>query len=89
LHLLYPDERGDIRHKILSAPYSPDNWSPKAGEDIPGELVVTGTDDDLTIALDYSLNPATIKPKIPTQCVKITSRPEERYNYEAKTSVKV
>ncbi|MFQ6040253.1 MAG: hypothetical protein ACE5PV_05305, partial [Candidatus Poribacteria bacterium] len=60
LHLLYPDERGDIRHKILSAPYGPDNWSPKASENIPGELVVTGTDDDLTIALDYSRSPATI-----------------------------
>jgi len=60
LHLLYPDEQGDIRHKILSAPYGPDNWSPKAGEDILGELVVKGTDDDLTIALDYSRSPATI-----------------------------
>jgi len=60
LHLLYPNERGDIRHKILSSPYASGNWSPEAGEDIPGELVVAGTDDDLTIALDYSRNPSPI-----------------------------
>jgi len=60
LHLLYPDERGDIRHKILSAPYGPNDWSPKAGEDVPGRLVVAGVDDDISIALDYSKKPATI-----------------------------
>lgn len=60
IHLVYPDEQGDIRHKILSAPYGPDNWSPKAGEKIPGKLVVSGSDDDLSIALDYSKKPATI-----------------------------
>ena len=60
LHLVYPDEKGDVRHKILSTPFGPDNWSPEAGEDVPGELVVTGSDDDLSMALDLSRNPASI-----------------------------
>ena len=60
LHLVYPDRRGDIRHKILSAPYRRGDWSPKAGVDVPGRLVARGTDDDLSIALDGSRSPATI-----------------------------
>ncbi|MFC1558327.1 hypothetical protein ACFL40_03130 [candidate division KSB1 bacterium] len=61
LHVVYTDSAGDARHRALSSPYSPDNWSPSLNQ--PGILVAknAGTnkgDDDLSLSANLSKNPA-------------------------------
>ncbi|MDY6853850.1 MAG: hypothetical protein SWO11_03945 [Thermodesulfobacteriota bacterium] len=61
LHVVYTDEEGDARHRVLSKPYADVNWSPPLSEF--GVLVarkagVTKGDDDLTLSIDLSKKPA-------------------------------
>ncbi|MFC1635251.1 hypothetical protein ACFL5Z_10460 [Planctomycetota bacterium] len=61
LHIVYTDSAGDARHRALTAPYGPGDWSPPLQE--PGNLVATKAgankgDDDLSLSADLSKNPA-------------------------------
>lgn len=61
LHVVYTDSAGDARHRACTAPYDSSNWSPPLSE--PGAVVArqAGTnqgDDDLTLSVDRSQNPA-------------------------------
>ena len=61
LHVVYTDAKGDARHRALSAPYSPGDWSSPL--DQPGTLVAVGAgankgDDDLSLSVHLAQNPA-------------------------------
>jgi len=61
LHVVYTDENADARHRALSSPYRPADWSPPLNR--PGNLVarkvgVARGDDDLSLSADLSKNPA-------------------------------
>lgn len=61
LHVVYTDSAGDARHRACTAPYGSSDWIPALTES--GTLVAqqVGTnqgDDDLTLAVDRSQNPA-------------------------------
>lgn len=61
LHVVYTDALGDARHRVLTGPYGPGDWSPSLEQ--RGALVARGAganqgDDDLSLAADRSRNPA-------------------------------
>jgi len=61
LHTVYTDPVGDARHRALTAPYGPGDWSPPLDE--PGILVAEKAgankgDDDLSLSVNLSKNPA-------------------------------
>ena len=63
LHVVYTDERGDLRHRSCRAPYRTVDWSPPLAE--AGTLVAVGAgtsagDDDLTLSVDRSRKPAAL-----------------------------
>ena len=61
LHIVYTDSKGDARHRALRAPFGSGDWSPPLHE--PGHLVAEKAganegDDDLSLSLNLSGNPA-------------------------------
>lgn len=64
LHLVYIDNAGTLRHKILAAPYRQEDWSPKAGIHVPGTEIAAnvttgcGINDNISISIDTSRSPA-------------------------------
>ncbi len=64
LHLVYIDNSGALRHKILSHPYEGDDWSPKAGNGSPGFLIDSNVvtkikaGNDISLSVDTSKVPA-------------------------------
>jgi hypothetical protein len=61
LHIVYMDPAGDARHRALAAPFGPGHWSPPLHE--PGNWVAKKAgankgDDDLSLSVDLSKNPA-------------------------------
>ena len=61
LHVVYTDSVGDARHRALTAPYGSEDWFPSLNEQ--GTLVAEKAgankgDDDLSLAVDLSRNPA-------------------------------
>ena len=61
LHVVYTDAQGDARHRALTAPYGPGDWLPQLEK--PGTLVaekagINDGDDDLSLSVNLSQNPA-------------------------------
>ena len=61
LHIIYTDSVGDARYRNLTRPYGLENWSPKlnaSGIIIAKEASVNRGDDDLSLSVNLSENPA-------------------------------
>jgi hypothetical protein len=61
LHIVYTDQKGDARHRLLEAPFGFNNWIPRLNE--PGVLVAEKAgankgDDDLSLSVNLSKIPA-------------------------------
>jgi hypothetical protein len=61
LHIVYTDSVGDARHRSLTKPYLPENWVPlldEPGMRIAEKVGVNRGDDDLSLSVNLSKNPA-------------------------------
>jgi hypothetical protein len=64
MHLVTIDNSGALRHKILKAPFGIHDWTPAAGMEIPGIMIVRdirtspSMDNNISLAIDTSRIPA-------------------------------